>query len=102
MPRGGLIDENALLEAIISGKLHGVGLDVFPDEPNINPEFFKHPNVTLLPHMGTEWVPISRTNDPALTCRTWDSRNKMALMVLDNILAVLKGESLPNIVPEHR
>lgn len=32
--------------------------------------------------------------------RTWDSRNKMALMVLDNILASLKGEPLPNIVPE--
>jgi phosphoglycerate dehydrogenase-like enzyme len=35
-------------------KLHGVGLDVYPDEPSINPELFKYPNVTLLPHMGTE------------------------------------------------
>jgi hypothetical protein len=37
-----------------------------------------------------------------LTSRTWDSRNKMALMVLDNILAALKDEPLPDIVPEHR
>jgi hypothetical protein len=37
-----------------------------------------------------------------LTFRTWDSRDKMALMVLDNILACLKGEALPNIVPEHQ
>lgn len=34
--------------------------------------------------------------------RTWDSRDKMALMVLDNILASLKDEPLPNIVTEHR
>jgi glyoxylate reductase len=52
--RGGLIDESALLAALESGRLHGVGLDVYPDEPRINPELFKHPNVTLLPHMGTE------------------------------------------------
>lgn len=52
--RGGLVDEEALLDAVESGKLHGVGLDVFPDEPRINPRLFEHPNVTLLPHMGTE------------------------------------------------
>ncbi|WVF71069.1 hypothetical protein IAT40_005866 [Kwoniella sp. CBS 6097] len=85
--RGGLVDEAALLDAIRSGKLHGVGLDVYPAEPEINAELFDHPIVTLLPHMGTE---------------TWDSRDKMALMVLDNILASLKGERLPNIVPEHQ
>ncbi|WVW85871.1 hypothetical protein I302_107909 [Kwoniella bestiolae CBS 10118] len=85
--RGGLVDETALLDALESQKLHGVGLDVYPDEPAINPELFQYPNVTLLPHMGTE---------------TWDSRDKMALMVLDNILAALKDEPLPNIVPEHR
>lgn len=54
MSSGGLVDEPALLEAVSSGKLHGVGLDVYPQEPKINPELFKYPNVTLLPHMGTE------------------------------------------------
>lgn len=34
--------------------------------------------------------------------RTWDSRDKMMQMVLDNMLACLSGGSLPNIVPEHR
>jgi phosphoglycerate dehydrogenase-like enzyme len=52
--RGGLINENALLEALEADKLHGVGLDVYPSEPQINPKFFDHPKVTLLPHMGTE------------------------------------------------
>jgi phosphoglycerate dehydrogenase-like enzyme len=65
MDRGGLISEEALLEALSSGKLHGAGLDVFPDEPNINPELFKHSNVTLLPHMGTEYV--SRSQDMGLS-----------------------------------
>lgn len=52
--RGGLVDEEALLSALDAGKLHGVGLDVYPDEPRINPRLFEHPNATLLPHMGTE------------------------------------------------
>lgn len=37
-----------------------------------------------------------------LISRTWDSRDKMAQMVLDNMLACLKGDELPNIVPEHQ
>jgi len=37
-----------------------------------------------------------------LISRTWDSRDKMAQMVLDNMLACLKGDKLPNIVPEHK
>ena len=53
--RGGVIDEPALLETLRKGdKLWAVGLDVFPNEPEINPELMKFDNVTLLPHMGTE------------------------------------------------
>ena len=52
--RGGVVDEEALIEALQSGKLYGAGLDVFPDEPNINPELLKFNNVSVLPHMGTE------------------------------------------------
>lgn len=52
--RGGVVDEPALLEALRSGKLYSAGLDVFPDEPNVNPAFFEMDNVILLPHMGTE------------------------------------------------
>jgi len=43
-----------LIDALRSGKLAGAGLDVFPNEPEINPELLQLPNVTLLPHMGTE------------------------------------------------
>lgn len=74
---------------------------MFPDEPNINPELFKYPSITLLPHMGTEYVCVILSVYD-LTVRTWDCRNKMALMVLDNILAALEDGDLPNIIPEHR
>lgn len=96
------MDETAMLAALDGGKLYGVGLDVYPDEPNVNPELFKRPNVTLLPHMGTEYVDSSIFSVWLNLLRTWDSRDKMALIVLDNILACLKDEPLPNIVPEHK
>lgn len=51
--RGGVVDEPALIEALKSGKI-SAGLDVFPNEPEINPEFLKLDNVVVLPHMGTE------------------------------------------------
>lgn len=52
--RGGVVDEAAMLEALASGQLWSAGLDVFPDEPHINPELLKNDKITLLPHMGTE------------------------------------------------
>ncbi|KAJ9104101.1 hypothetical protein QFC19_004085 [Naganishia cerealis] len=86
--RGGVIDEDALIETLKKGdKLWAVGLDVFPNEPEINPEFFKFDNVTLLPHMGTE---------------TTDSRHKMGMVVINNISNALKGEPLTNQVPEQQ
>ncbi|KAJ9092835.1 hypothetical protein QFC20_007263 [Naganishia adeliensis] len=86
--RGGVIDEPALLETLKKGdKLWAVGLDVFPNEPEINPELMKFDNVTLLPHMGTE---------------TTDSRHKMGMVVINNILNALKGEPLTNQVPEQK
>ena len=54
-PSGGVVDEPALIEALKSGRI-SAGLDVFPDEPNINPKLLELPNVTVLPHMGTELV----------------------------------------------
>ena len=50
--RGGVVDEEALLEALASGQLGSAGLDVFPEEPKINPELLKNDRVTCLPHMG--------------------------------------------------
>ena len=66
-------------------QLGAVGLDVYPNEPEINPRFFDFPNVTLLPHMGTE------------TC---DSQKKMEIRALNNLLEfVTKGIGI-DIVPE--
>ncbi len=50
--RGGAIDEEALLEALNSGKLGGVGLDVFDSEPTPRAALLNHPRVSLSPHIG--------------------------------------------------
>nr|WP_298928112.1 D-glycerate dehydrogenase [uncultured Erythrobacter sp.] len=51
--RGELIDQEALIEALYGGKLAGAGLDVYPDEPNVDERLLKHPNVMTLPHIGS-------------------------------------------------
>lgn len=50
--RGGTIDENALLEALNSGKLAFAGLDVFDDEPTPRLDILNHPKISLTPHIG--------------------------------------------------
>ena len=50
--RGGIIDEQALLEALDSGKIAGAGLDVFENEPTPMKELLHHPNVSVSPHIG--------------------------------------------------
>jgi len=52
--RGKVIDEGAMIKALEDGHLSSVGLDVYPNEPEVNPLLFDFPQVTLLPHMGTE------------------------------------------------
>ena len=51
--RGELIDQEALIEALLSGHLAGAGLDVYPDEPNVDKRLLKIPNVMTLPHIGS-------------------------------------------------
>lgn len=51
--RGDLVDENAMIEALESGALGGAGLDVFSNEPAVNPRLLALPNVVLLPHLGS-------------------------------------------------
>ena len=72
--RGGTIDEKALIEALENNKIAGAGLDVFENEPNINPRFFKLKNTVILPHIASASVA---------------TREKMAMVATDNLLAVL-------------
>lgn len=51
--RGKLIDEQALVDALESGKVFSAGLDVYEEEPSINEGLLGNPNVVLLPHIGT-------------------------------------------------
>lgn len=50
--RGGVVDEDALLEALNSGKLAGAGIDVYKEEPTKNIELVSHPKVSATPHIG--------------------------------------------------
>jgi len=51
--RGELIDQDALIAALESGHLLGAGLDVYPNEPEVDERLLKHPNVMTLPHIGS-------------------------------------------------
>ncbi|MBW8784833.1 MAG: D-glycerate dehydrogenase [Novosphingobium sp.] len=54
--RGELIDEDALIAGLESGKLGGAGLDVYAREPHVDPRLFDLPNVVTLPHLGSATV----------------------------------------------
>lgn len=51
--RGELVDQDAMIAALASGHLSGAGLDVYPDEPNVDPRLLDLPNVMTLPHIGS-------------------------------------------------
>jgi lactate dehydrogenase-like 2-hydroxyacid dehydrogenase len=74
--RGSLIDEDALYDALTSGKLFAAGLDVFRTEPDFDLRFAALENVVLSPHVGSG----SR-----------ETRDAMGFRALDNIAAVLAG-----------
>lgn len=77
--RGGLVDDTALIAALKSGKLFAAGLDVFENEPNLNPAYRELPNVFLLPHLGSATI---------------DTRNAMGFKALDNLDAFFAGRPL--------
>ncbi|KAI0918961.1 hypothetical protein AcV5_002004 [Taiwanofungus camphoratus] len=85
--RGKVIDEAAMIRALEDGHLSAIGLDVYPDEPRVNPRLFEFPNATLLPHMGTE------------TC---DSQKKMEIRALKNLRDFLIQGRGTDIVPEFK
>ncbi|WP_354295514.1 D-glycerate dehydrogenase [Sphingomonas sp. 1185] len=51
--RGGIVDEDAMVDALESGRLAGAGLDVWRHEPEIDPRLLALPNVVMTPHMGS-------------------------------------------------
>lgn len=57
--RGAVMDEEALVQALDSGKVYSAGLDVFEEEPKVHPGLVRNPNVMLIPHMGTWTVEVS-------------------------------------------
>jgi lactate dehydrogenase-like 2-hydroxyacid dehydrogenase len=54
--RGSVIDEDAMIAALKSGALGGAGLDVFADEPRVDPALLAAPHAVLLPHLGSATV----------------------------------------------
>ena len=83
--RGPVVDERSLVEALKSGHLGGVALDVFDNEPNIDPELLAMPNTITTPHIASA---------------TFEARNKMGEMAVEAILDTLEGEKPTAIVNE--
>jgi glyoxylate reductase len=79
--RGPIVEEKALVAALIAGRIAGAALDVFEHEPRVAPELLAMPNVVFTPHIGSGEVEL---------------RERMADVVVDNILAVLSGRRPPN------
>jgi len=77
--RGAVVDEDALVEALTSGKLGGAGLDVFANEPQVPQVLFGMDNVVLQPHVGSA---------------TYETRRAMSQLVLDNLDAKFAGRPL--------
>jgi D-3-phosphoglycerate dehydrogenase / 2-oxoglutarate reductase len=77
--RGGIIDENALLSALNSGKVAGAALDVFAVEPPGSSELIRHPKVIASPHIGAQ---------------TAEAQARAAVDIALEVLAALRGEPL--------
>jgi lactate dehydrogenase-like 2-hydroxyacid dehydrogenase len=81
--RGDIIDDDALVAALKSGKLAAAGLDVFRNEPNIDPRFRELDNVFLLPHLGSA---------------TPGTRIAMGMRAIDNLDTFFRGGRPPDLL----
>lgn len=84
LARGPLVDEEALLEAIDSGKLAGAGLDVFDPEPlPVSSRLRNHPLIIVTPHTAGVTV---------------EGRERIEVMAVERVLAFFRGETPPDVV----
>jgi len=81
--RGPLVREEDLVHALENRLIAGAGLDVYEFEPKVHPGLIGRENVVLLPHLGSATIEV---------------RERMSLMVADNIIAFFQGETPPNKV----
>jgi glyoxylate reductase len=75
--RGPVVDEAALADALNEGRIFAAGLDVYEEEPEVHPTLLELDNVVLAPHIGSASI---------------ETRDKMAALAAENIVAVLSGE----------
>jgi glyoxylate reductase len=88
MARGGIVDDAALIDALKRKVIWAAGLDVFENEPRLNPGFLDLANVVLSPH-------IASASEP--------TRKAMAMTAARNLVAALSGQEPPNLLnPEYR
>jgi glyoxylate reductase len=85
--RGGCVDESALIEALTAGRLFAAGLDVYANEPEIDPRLVACPRVVLAPHIGSA---------------TTETRTQMAQLCADAVIAILTGRRPGNLVEAPR
>jgi D-3-phosphoglycerate dehydrogenase / 2-oxoglutarate reductase len=81
--RGGLVDEQALADAIAEGRVAGAGIDVFAKEPCTASPLFGHENVVVTPHLGAS---------------THEAQDKAGLAVARSVKLALQGEFVPDAV----
>ena len=79
--RGPVVDDEALIAALKSGRIAAAGLDVFDGEPKLNPAYLEIDNAFLMPHLGSATV---------------ESRDGMGFRALDNLDAFFAGEEPPD------
>ncbi len=79
--RGDVLNSAALIRALREGWIAGAGLDVYENEPDLDPEFLTLENVALLPHLGSATIA---------------TRTAMGMKVLDNLAAFFDGRPLPD------
>ena len=81
--RGGVVDDAALVAALREQRIAAAGLDVYENEPKLNPEFLRFKNVVLMPHIASS---------------TERTRRNMARMAAENLIAALTTGRPPNLL----